>query len=426
MIVAAVVVLGGAVVALPRHNDDQPYRVAAIFDTAKGMVTGQQVKVAGAEVGKVQEVRLTPGLKARMVMEVDSRFEPFRGDASCRILPQGLISENYVECDPGSAGRQPLARGKGGVPTVSLGRTTVPVSVQDAINVFSLPTDQQLRVLIHELGLATAGRGEDLNEILRRANPALTQSRRALAILDAQRRQIASAVGQTDRVLARLAERKHEVSAFVDRAAAVSRTSAQHRRALSETVRRLPPMLDAVRPGLHSLDRATISAAPLLDQLRATAPGLESLTRTLPAFSRAGVPALRKLGAAAAKGRRAVRSAKPVVSLVRKTATAAQPFARHLDQLLVSMRDQGAIEGTLKLFYALATDSAAYDEISHILSLYVGAYPDCFADSPPAECVHAYSGPDRGTAPVNGPRRGPAGPPNPRADPKPVLDFLLK
>ena len=42
------------------------------------------------------------------------RFE-FREDASCNIQPEGLISENFVQCDPGTPGKDAL-QGEG-VPT---------------------------------------------------------------------------------------------------------------------------------------------------------------------------------------------------------------------------------------------------------------------------------------------------------------------
>ena len=74
--------------------------------------------------------------------------------------------------------RAPLPRSpRDGLPTVPLQRTTVPVSLQDVLDIFSLPVDERLSVLINELGIGTAGRGTDINAILRRANPALDAGR---------------------------------------------------------------------------------------------------------------------------------------------------------------------------------------------------------------------------------------------------------
>src|SRR5581483_8344409 len=97
------------------------------------------------------------------------------------------------------------------IPTVPLTHTTVPFSLQDVLNVFSAPTDQRLGILISELGIGTAGRGVDINALLRRADPTLVSVDRTLSILNVQRADIAQAVGQTDTVLTQLAVRDSAV-----------------------------------------------------------------------------------------------------------------------------------------------------------------------------------------------------------------------
>ena len=80
------------------------------------MVKGEQVRVAGANVGEVESVGVTmpgevsayedgkpeaiPG-KAVIVMKItDPGFQDFREDATCLIRPQSLIGEKYVDCRP--------------------------------------------------------------------------------------------------------------------------------------------------------------------------------------------------------------------------------------------------------------------------------------------------------------------------------------
>jgi hypothetical protein len=177
MIAAAVVAVAAAALGMAaRPEAHDSFVVDAIFDTAKGIVPGHVVKIAGVRVGKVEDVSLTDDQKALLRLKIDTKFRPFRADATCRILPEGLISENFVDCVPGKAARR-LAVGRDGVPTIGIDHTTVPVDLQDVINIFTLPVDQRVRAVINELGLATAGRGEDLNALLRRANPALTATR---------------------------------------------------------------------------------------------------------------------------------------------------------------------------------------------------------------------------------------------------------
>jgi ABC-type transporter Mla subunit MlaD len=404
------VVTAIVVVVATRTGGASPYRFAALFDDARGMVAGQEVKIAGAKVGTVQAVDLAPGPKARIVMSIDRRFVPLHADATCSIQPEGLISENFVECDPGnSAARLPSA-GPGGLPTVPLDHTTVPFSLQDVLNVFSAPTDQRLALLISELGIGTAGRGQDLNELLRRADPALQSAQRTLRIVNGQREQLATAVVQTDDVLSQLAGRNRQVTEFVSSAATVARAAAQHRSSLGQSINRLPAMLAAVRPGLSALNRAAANASPLLDELHAAAPALSQLTYSLPAFTKAGLPALHTLASAAHIGIPAVYDARPVIAKLLKASGPLRMLASQLYGLLASSRSSGAFEGLLRVAYAFATNTALYDNVSHILTFIVSIAPQCIlgqeAGTYVSGCDHNYSGPGTGTIPVNEPSCG--------------------
>src|SRR4051812_47122648 len=129
LILAAAVVAAIVVVVLliaGGGDSGSGYRVRAIFDNGGFMVTGEQVRVAGANVGEIEEVNVTmpgdtvayrngkavtkPG-KAVIVMNIsDPGFQDFRQDASCLIRPQSLIGEKFVDCRttlPRAPGSQP-------------------------------------------------------------------------------------------------------------------------------------------------------------------------------------------------------------------------------------------------------------------------------------------------------------------------------
>jgi virulence factor Mce-like protein len=386
-----------------RSNDEHGYRVAVVFDTAKGIVPGQQVKIAGDRVGAVTDVSLTPQRTARLELEVDDRFAPFRSDASCRILPEGLIAENFVQCQPGRASA-PLGS-VGGLPTVPVSQTTVPVSLQDVLNTFAFPTSRRIGMIIDELGIATSGRGTDLNDLLRRANPALQQSRRVLAVLDRQRQDLRASVEQTDRVLASLAVRDRDVRRFVSEAADLARTTALHRDDLGESVRRLPALLDAARPTLRSLDATVTDATPLLRRVRGAVPAARQITRELPAFADAALPAVRSIAQIAPRARSVLRDARPAAGHLKNTVGPLRDAAQVLAPLLVSSRDTGAVEWVLRTVYSFATNFAMYDQVSHLLTFNIGVVARCIAaeaaKAPAAACSHRYDAAGRGSVPVN-------------------------
>ena len=105
------------------------YRVDAVFDSTANLIPGQDVKIAGARVGQVSDIELTKERKARVEMEIEEGFAPFRADAECTIRPQSLIGEKFVQCHPGTPDSPPLENGDGGAPTVPLEQTHAPVDL---------------------------------------------------------------------------------------------------------------------------------------------------------------------------------------------------------------------------------------------------------------------------------------------------------
>lgn len=412
-VLAAVVVVAGVALAVwgPGGSTTDDYRFDAVFDTSKGLVSGQAVKIAGARVGQVVDVRLAPGPAARVAMRVPSRYAPFSRDARCRILPEGLISESYVECEPGRE-RAVLPADTSGTPTVVRTRTAVPVTVQDLIEVFAAPTSERLRIVLNELGLATAGTGTDLNAVLRRANPSLSQARALLRRLDRQNETIGDAVGQTDRVLGSLARDRAAVRRFVGRAADVTRRLAPEQAGISGTIRELPAMLDAADATLGDVGKLTAAATPVLRDVRSAAPALDAVTRSLPAFAQRGRPAISALRRAGRSARATVPRATRLSGDLARFARAARPVATMLRDLLLSLRNSGGIEGVLNLGYTLSVMSSGYDATSHMAGVFIGLAPECIIanilNTPtPRGCDHSFGAPGRGTVPVNAPSAGP-------------------
>ena len=70
VILVAVTALG-AVRARTHGKGDSMYHVDAVFDTARGLLPGGRVKIAGANVGVIDEIGLTPQRKALVSMSID-------------------------------------------------------------------------------------------------------------------------------------------------------------------------------------------------------------------------------------------------------------------------------------------------------------------------------------------------------------------
>jgi phospholipid/cholesterol/gamma-HCH transport system substrate-binding protein len=346
-------------------------RFDVIFDDARGLVAGQLVKIAGAKAGTIEDVVVTPDFKARIEASVDSRFMPFHTDATCTIRPEGLIAENYVDCDPGSANSPVLPASGGHPPTVPVQNTTEPVSLLDLFNMFNLPTRQRFMVIIDELGIGTAGRGQDFNYVLRRANPALSLAHQAIGILARQRAQLATIVDATNTIAAEAARHTTAVQSFLDRAAAVSTVTAQHRDNLSLAIQRLPGLLAATQPALQQLDTVAVNGTPLLQQIHAAVPALNQVSTDFGPFVTAASPALAELGGTLARAIPAIRDLTPVVSTIRAYTAASLPGTKLLGRLFSNLQQHGFIENFLSSFYYVTASVARFDSISHIAPDYV-------------------------------------------------------
>jgi ABC-type transporter Mla subunit MlaD len=371
------------------------YRVDVVFDDARGLQPGQLLEIAGGRAGTITAVSLTDGYRRALVqLDVDPRFAPFRSTASCTIRPQGLIAENYVACDPGEPPAPPLRASAGGPARVPVEHTTEPVTLPDMFNIATLPTRERLTVLISELGVGVTARGEDINAILRRANPALALARRAIAILESQRAELATTIDATDPLVAQLAARRGQARAFVAAAARMSARLAAHRGALAASVQRLPALLSAARPTLAELDLVETQTTPLLVQLGAAAPLLSRLSVDLGPLVTAARPALARLGHALTLGANVARQVTPSTKVLAQYAQNSLPTALLTDRLTENLDRTGFYDYFLAFTYYAAAAMARFDAVSHILPAHV-SFNQCgqYATSPVAGCSANYHPP---------------------------------
>ncbi len=197
-IAAIVALLATAMLALfgqAASGDGDEYEVRAIFDNGGFLVPGEQVRVAGANVGSVSSVEVTlpgeavhrdgspdPG-KAVVVMKIDEPgFQDFRQDATCLIRPQSLLGEKYVDCQPtlprapGSELPPALDEVPDGEP--GAGQHFLPlenngkeVDIDLVNNIMREPYADRFRLILNDLGAGFAARGEDLDAIIQAGRP---------------------------------------------------------------------------------------------------------------------------------------------------------------------------------------------------------------------------------------------------------------
>lgn len=388
-LVAAVVVV---VLLVSGGGSSDGYRVRAVFDNGGFMVKGEEVRVAGANVGEIESVGVSmpgetvaykngegvekPG-KAIIVMKItDPGFQDFRQDATCQIRPQSLIGEKFVDCrttlprapntEPPPALKQiPDGETGEGEYLLPLGNNGTSVDPDLINDIQSLPYAQRFRLIFNELGAALAGRGEDLEVLVKRANPVLRDVDRLFGILSAQRKELAQLTSDSDAILGPLSRERAAFAGFLSNSGAAAEASAEKGPELEEALQKFPTFLAEFRQTMASLKEFSDAGTPLFEDFGTAAPSLTDATKTLTPFSEALTVSLKSLGDAGEASGPYFAKADPVV---RKAATLAksgvQPTS-DLAKLFVNLRQTGGWDGLTELIYGTAASLNGFDKYGH-------------------------------------------------------------
>jgi len=371
-------VAAAAMVTMGAGSDGGSYKVRAIFDNAGFIITGEDVKVAGVKVGKVESLDVTRDFKAVVVLDIQDRgYQDFRADAKCQIRPQSLIGEKFVECTPtqkravDAPAPPPLKKvdeGKGkGQYLLPVENTTRSVDLDLINNVMRLPYRQRLSLIVSELGTGLAGRGSELNQVIRRADPALKEVDKVLALLASQNKVLADLAKNSDTTLAPLARERKHVSSFIDKSSRVAEATAERRADLEADIERLPTFLRELKPTMRRVGALSDEMTPVLSDLGDVAPDVNRLLLELGPFSKAGIPALKTLGDAGKVGTPAMRDALPVVRDLKRLGKVSKPVGKTARMVLESFKKGRGIQRLLDYaFYQVAAING-YDSFGHYL-----------------------------------------------------------
>ena len=371
-----VALLPWVVIGIVREATDDDiqdaYHVRAIFDNASTLVAGEDVKIAGVPVGVIADLEVTDENQAAITLRIDDPgFVPWKEDAECKVGSQGLIGEKFVDCQPGSASARKLPEiedGEGeGAHLLPVERTSSPVDLDLVNNIMRLPYRQRFAILLSEFGAGLAGRGEELNEVIHRANPALRETDEVLKILADQNRTLARLARDSDQALAPLARERASLASFIVEANETGEATAERRADIRRGLNLLPDFLRELEPLMADLEGFTDQGTPLLADLNAAAPALGRLIEAQGTLADAGRDSFPSLGDALERGRPALIEARPLIRDLGRLGREAAPVASDLDELTKSLSRTGAVERLNDLVYYLALVSNGFDGLGHYL-----------------------------------------------------------
>jgi virulence factor Mce-like protein len=309
-------------------SDSHSYNVEMY--NAFGWVKGSDVRIAGVKAGSVTDLGITPDKRAVVTIETSGPLGVLGKDTQCSSQPQSLIAEYFLTCNPKGP---PLDDG-GTIPASQVKQTVQADLVQDTLRE---PFKDRLQLLINEFGTALAGNPHDLNQAIQLGAPALDRLKKALDILASENATIRDLNANSDRIITHLANRKEDVVRFIQEARDTAAISAERRADLSTNFDRLDNFLHQLRPTLSKLGDLAVQQTPLLANLRAAAPGLNTLSTQLPAFNQASERSLSSLGRAAVPGKQALKQGKDEIQALAASGKHAYPAAHALDQFLLDI-----------------------------------------------------------------------------------------
>jgi virulence factor Mce-like protein len=307
------------------------------LDSAFGIVTGADFKVAGVPVGTINSISLDQKNLLAVVTVTVNRggFGSFHSDAFCQSRPESLIGEYFIDCNPGTSGK---VLPPGSTIPVSHTQSTIPADLLQ--DVMRMPYRERLTLIINELGAAAAGRSGDLQAALQRAVPALTETDSLLNLLANDSSTLKSLTRHSNTVVSALADNTGQVERFITEANNAASDTATQQGNLKLTLQKLPPLLEQARPALAKLGAAVTANQPVVNNLNAASGQLNRLFTDLPSFSRSARPALKSLGRASVTGRTAVQAAAPTVAALNMFAKPTPELAQNLAIVLNDLDTQ--------------------------------------------------------------------------------------
>lgn len=118
LILVSLGILAGFVLVMGGINFERKYTQYVDFDNPGGLQTGAPVKIAGIKVGTVDEMEFRGGkvdpqtgrpVMVRAKLQLQQRYkDAVHDDAGFYVTTQGVLGEQFLQIEPGSANRAPL------------------------------------------------------------------------------------------------------------------------------------------------------------------------------------------------------------------------------------------------------------------------------------------------------------------------------
>jgi phospholipid/cholesterol/gamma-HCH transport system substrate-binding protein len=343
--VAAVAVVSctAAVAPAMAQAADGKRIVVAEFRDVSPILTGNDVKLFGVDVGQVLDIRLTEQNTAQLVLELDQKALPLHADARATVKPVSLLGERFVDLNTGSADAPLLPEGA----PIPINQTGLQTDLDQVLNTFEGSTGQGLAAMVATLGEGLKGNGADVDAALKALAPSMQKTDKFVQVLRDQNAVLNRLVESVEPVARSLAQDNGKtIDNLVQSTTSLTTTTANNQAQLQNTLRELPGAFTSARGALGNLADA---AGPTRDTLKSLRPVTDDLTQIsdeILNFSDAADPALDSLIPVLDKGTYLLEEIQDVAKFLRElgpdytlTAKGAQPIFRQASNNVTSVLD---------------------------------------------------------------------------------------
>ena len=259
--------LGFKYVGLDRLVLGSGYDVSADFQDSGGIFVNAEVTYRGVAVGRVSDMKLIDD-GVRVVLTMEPGADKIPADTRAVVATRSAVGEQYVLLQPDDDKGPFLEDGS----VIPKDRTSIPVPVEQLLlnmdNLVGSLDQENLRIVVNELGQAFEGSGDDLGRLIDNGNVLLARAEQSLP--------------QTLKLIT-------DGQGVLDRQNA-SRSAIQ---SWAANLRLVTDTLVDIDPDLRQLVVNAPDAAAAIQQLVESAgPGLGSLVRNLDILNKVTIPRL--------------------------------------------------------------------------------------------------------------------------------------
>jgi phospholipid/cholesterol/gamma-HCH transport system substrate-binding protein len=270
---AAVVVVAIVVAILLLRSPGGDYQVKARFQNAAQLVKGNLVQTGGAAIGKVKTIDLTPDGQAEVTMQIKSDYAPLRRGTLATIRQASLsgVANRYIDLRMAPHGAEKIP--DGGV--IDQDGTTTAVDLDELFNTFDPGTRKALSGVIRGSAAQFKDKGKQFNEGIAYLNPSLAASSTLFRELNRDTPLLERFVVSSSQLMTNIADRKDDLAGLVDDLATTTTAIGNQKKALAESIGRLPGFerranttFVNLRAALDDLDPLVNDSKPVAKKLR--------------------------------------------------------------------------------------------------------------------------------------------------------------